>query len=90
MYFYDTDDDDTFTHMHTKYSHLIIMWWKLVEELLDSKLLSRTVNIGGLILWQTGEIQLDLGKRWHRAFGLDMGAPQDKGPGFCYTAERHF
>lgn len=45
-----------FTHMHTKYSHLIIMWGKLVEELLDSKLLSRTVNIGGLILWQTGEI----------------------------------
>lgn len=45
-----------FTHMHTKYSHLIIVRWKLVEELLDSKLLSRTVHIGNLVLWQTGEI----------------------------------
>ena len=49
-------------NMHRKYSHLIIMWWELVEELLDSKLLSRTVHIGDLILGQTGEIQLDLEK----------------------------
>lgn len=42
--------------MHTKYSHLIIMWWKLVEELLDSKLLSWTVHIRDFILRQTGEI----------------------------------
>lgn len=46
----------TFTHMYIKYSHLIIMWWQLVEELLDSELLSRTVDIGDLILRQTGEI----------------------------------
>lgn len=45
-----------FTHMHTKYSHLIIMRWKLVEELLDSKLLSRTVHVRDLILRQAGEI----------------------------------
>lgn len=43
-------------HMRTKYSHLIIMRWKLVEQLLDSKLLSWTVHIGDLILGQTGEI----------------------------------
>lgn len=41
-------------------SHLIIMWWQLVEELLDSELLSRTVHIGDLVLRQTGEIQLHL------------------------------
>lgn len=46
----------TFTHMHTRYSHLIIVRWKLVEELLDSELLSRTVHIGCLILGQAGEI----------------------------------
>lgn len=32
------------------------MWWQLVEELLDSELLSRTVHVGNLILWQAGEI----------------------------------
>lgn len=44
------------------YSHLIIVRWKLIEELLDSKLLSGTVHIGNLILRQTGEVQLDLKK----------------------------
>ena len=52
----------SFMQRQTKYSHLIIVWWKLVEELLDSKLLSGTVHIGDLILRQTGEIQLDLEK----------------------------
>ncbi len=51
-----------FMHKHTRYSYLIIMRGKLVEELLDSKLLSWTVHIRDLILRQTGEIQLDLEK----------------------------
>lgn len=46
----------TFTTMHAKYSHLIIMRWQLIEELLDSEFLSRTVDIGDLILRQAGEI----------------------------------
>lgn len=40
--------------------HLIIVGGKLVEELLDSELLSRTVHVGDLLLRQAGEIQLDL------------------------------
>jgi len=39
-----------------EYSHLIIVRWKLVEELLDSELLSRTAHVGNLILGQAGEI----------------------------------
>lgn len=46
----------TFMQMYTQSSHLIIMWWQLVEKLLDSELLSRTVDIGNLIFWQAGEI----------------------------------
>lgn len=45
-----------FTHIYMKYTHLIIMWWQLEEELLDSELLSRTVDIGDLLLGQAGEI----------------------------------
>lgn len=47
-------------NMHTKCSHLIIVGGELIEELLDSELLPRTVHIGDLLLRQTGEIQLDL------------------------------
>lgn len=43
-------------HMHTKYSHLIIMWWQLVEELFDSELLTRTVDVRDFVLRQTGKI----------------------------------
>lgn len=32
------------------------MWWQLVEELFDSELLSRTVDVRDLILRQTREI----------------------------------
>lgn len=38
------------------------MWWQLIQELLDSKLLPWTVHVGDLILRQTREIQLDLGE----------------------------
>lgn len=51
-------------HVHTNYCHLIIMWWELIEELLDSELFSGTVHIWNLILGQTGEIQLDLQIRY--------------------------
>lgn len=51
-------------HVHTNYSHLIIVWWELIEELLDSELFSGTVHIWDLILGQTGEIQLDLQIRY--------------------------
>lgn len=45
-----------FAHTGTKNSHLIIMWWELVEELLDSELLSWAVDIWDLVLRQTRKI----------------------------------
>lgn len=42
------------------FSHLIVVWWQLIEQLLDSELLTGAVHVGDLILWQTGEIRLDL------------------------------
>lgn len=59
---------DTFIYKHCtqKRSHLIIVWWQLIQELLDSELLSWTVDVGDLILRQTREIQLDLGGKWQR------------------------
>lgn len=47
-------------NVHMECPHLIIVGGKLVEELLDSELLSRTVHVGDLLLRQAGEIQLDL------------------------------
>lgn len=41
---------------HTNGSHLIIMWWQLVQELLNSEFLSRTVHVGNLLLRKAGEI----------------------------------
>lgn len=52
-----------YKNVHTKCSHLIIVGWKLIEELLDSELLSRTVDIGDLFFGQAGEIQLHLTNR---------------------------
>lgn len=42
------------------FPHLIVVWWQLIEQLLDSELFTGAVHIGDLILRQTGEIQLDL------------------------------
>lgn len=36
---------------------------QLIQELFDAVFLSWAVNIGNLILWQTGEVQLDLQSR---------------------------
>lgn len=48
------------SHTLTHYLYLIVMWRQLVEELSDPVLLSRAVDIRHLLLWQTGEIHLDL------------------------------
>ena len=37
-------------------SYLIIVWGKLVEKLFNSQLLSWTVDVGNLVLRQTGEV----------------------------------
>lgn len=47
--------------MRPKFSiYLIIMGWQLIQKLFNSVFLSRAVNIRDLLLWQAGEIQLDL------------------------------
>lgn len=57
--------NDHFTHLdlcffQMIFPHLIVVWWQLIEQLLDSELFTGAVHIGDLILRQTGEIQLDL------------------------------
>lgn len=51
------------THKNSLESYLIVMRRQLIQELFDSELLSGTVNIRDLVLWQTGEVQLDLDHR---------------------------
>jgi len=41
-------------------AYLIVVGWQLIEKLFDSVFLSRAVNVRDLLLWQAGEIQLDL------------------------------
>lgn len=53
-------------NVHTECSHLVVVGWKLIEELLDSELLSGAVHVGDLLLGQAGEIQLDLADRGRR------------------------
>lgn len=42
------------------FPHLVVVRRQLIEQLLDAELFTRAVDIGDLVLRQTGEIQLDL------------------------------
>lgn len=40
--------------------HLVVVWRELVQQLFAAVLFSKAINIGDLLLWQAGEVQLHL------------------------------
>lgn len=45
--------------------YLIVVWGELVQQLLDSQLLSRTVDIRDLLLWEAAVVLVHLKDRRH-------------------------